>query len=107
MPDFTIHLSHQAIHLLQAVVKRANDTNGTNLTLRAWLQLHAEEIAVADKLAAAVQALQQQEEAAARDRLQAAIRTTRDQLLQELQVVFSLRGTAQTRKNEEMRDGPQ
>jgi hypothetical protein len=84
MPDFTIHLSHQAVDLLQAVVKRANETNGTKLTLRAYLQLHAEEVAIADKLAAAVQALQQQEQAAARDRLQAAIRATRDQLLQEL-----------------------
>jgi predicted hotdog family 3-hydroxylacyl-ACP dehydratase len=84
MPDFTIHLSHQAVARLQAIVQRANETNGTSLTLRAWLQLHAEELAIADDLAAAVNALQQQEEAAARDRLQAAIRATRDQLLQEL-----------------------
>lgn len=84
MPDFTIHLSHKTVDRLQAVVRCTNDANGTTLTLRAWLQLHAEELAIADELAAATHALQQQEEAAARDRLQAAIRATRDHLLQEL-----------------------
>lgn len=87
MPRFTIDLTQKAVDRLQAHVQRTNDANGTSLTLREWLELHANEIAISDELAAAIQAIQEQQQQAAQDTLQAAIRVKRDELLANLEVI--------------------
>ena len=85
MPKFTIDLSRKAVDRLQAHVQRTNDANGTGLTLREWLQLHAQEIAISDDFAAAISAIQKEQETAANDALQAAVRAERDRLLAGLE----------------------
>lgn len=84
MPQFTIDLSQKTVDRLQVLAQRTNDTQGTNLTLREWLELHNKEIAIADELATAVQAIQEQQQREAEDTLQAAVRAERDRLLQQL-----------------------
>jgi hypothetical protein len=84
MPQFTIDLSQKAVDRLQTQVQRTNDANGTNFTLREWLELHLKEIAIADDLTTAVQAIQEQQQRHAQDALNAAVHTERDRLLQQL-----------------------
>lgn len=84
MPQFTITLSQKAVDRLQVHVQRTNDANGTNLTMRDWVELHLKEIAIADDLAIATQAIQEQQQRDAQDALQAAVRAQRDRLLGDL-----------------------
>lgn len=85
MPQFTINLTQKAVDRLQAVVARTNEHEGTDYTLMEWITLHLNETAIAQELAAAVQAIQEREQREAPGRLQAAIREARDALLAELQ----------------------
>ncbi len=84
MPQYTIDLPQKAVDKLQAVVARYNDTVGATYTVKDWIQQHLKELAIAEQLAVAIDALQKQQEQQARDDLQSAIATTRDQLIQEL-----------------------
>ncbi len=84
MPQFTITLSQKAVDRLQIQVQRTNDANGTTLTMRDWIELHLKEIAIADDLAIATQAIQEQQQRDAQDALQAAVRAQRDRLLGDL-----------------------
>ncbi len=84
MPSYTITLSPKAVQRLKALMQRTNETEGTNLTLRDWITLHLRELAIAQDLSAAIPSLQEQTKRDAETALQAAITTTRDQLLQEL-----------------------
>ncbi len=84
MPDFTIALSAKTVQRLQTVLQRYNDNQGTRLTIKQFLHLHLQEMAVADELAHATQTLAQQTQRDADQTLQAAVRTTRDRLIQEL-----------------------
>jgi hypothetical protein len=84
MPDFTITLSTKAVQRLQTVLQRYNDNQGTKLTIKQFLRLHLQEMAVADELAQATQTLTQQTQRDAEQTLQAAITTARDRLIQEL-----------------------
>ena len=84
MPDFTITLGAKAVQRLQAVLQRYNDNQGTSLTLKQLLHLHLQEMAVADDLAQATKAITEEVQRDASHTLQAAIRTARDRLIQEL-----------------------
>ncbi len=84
MPSFTITLSPKSVQRLKTLMQRTNDTEGTSLTLRDWITLHLRELAIAQDLSAALPALQEQTKRDYETALQAAITTTRDQLLQEL-----------------------
>jgi urease accessory protein UreF len=84
LPQFTITLSQKAVDRLQIQVQRTNDANGTTLTMRDWIELHLKEIAIADDLAIATQAIQEQQQRDAQDALQAAVRAQRDRLLEDL-----------------------
>lgn len=84
MPQFTIDIPQKVADRIQVHVQRTNDANGTNYTLREWIDLHLRELAIADDLAAATTALQQQAETDARDALALAVRSERDRLLHEL-----------------------
>ena len=84
MPDFTITLSTKTVQRLQAVLQRYNDNQGTSLTLKQLLHLHLQEMAVADDLAQATTAITEEVQRDASHTLQAAIRTARDHLIQEL-----------------------
>jgi len=84
MPDFTITLSAKAVQRLQTVLQRYNDNQGTRLSLKQFLHLHLQEMAVADELTQTTQTLTQQAQRDADQTLQAAVRTTRDRLIQEL-----------------------
>ncbi len=84
MPEFTLNLTQKAVTKLQALVDRHNANQGTDLTLLAWLQLHAQELAIAADLNAAVTELQRQANDDANTALQTAITTARDQLLATL-----------------------
>ncbi len=80
MPKFTVELPRKAVDRLQPHVQRSNDTNGTTLTLRQWIELHLKELAIADDLTTAYQQAQRDSQ----DTLHQTLRTTRDQLIQEL-----------------------
>ncbi len=81
MPKFTIDLSQKAVDKLQTQhVDRSNGTNGTALTLKDWIVLHLNELAITADLPAAIDQLQRESQ----DTLTAAIRTARDRLIQEL-----------------------
>ncbi len=82
MPRFSIELSAKAVQKLQPQVQRTNDSAGTSLTLKDWITLHLNELAIADDLAPAVDQLATETQ----DTLTAAIRAKRDQLLQELEL---------------------
>jgi predicted DNA-binding protein len=84
LPQFTITLSQKAVDRLSAQVQRTNDANGTDLAVRDWIELHLNEIAIADDLTTAVKAIQEQQQRDAQDALQAAIRAQRDHLLEGL-----------------------
>lgn len=84
MPKITIDLSQAAINKLNVKVQRTNENAGTNLTLKQWLQLHAQELAIEQELATAVQAIQEQQQRDAQTALEDAVRTARDELLAEL-----------------------
>ena len=84
MPKYTIDISQKAVDRLQGHVHRTNDANGTGLTLRDWITLHLQEIAISDDFAAAMSAIQKEQETAASDTLQEAVRAKRDQLLADL-----------------------
>ncbi len=84
MPDFTITLSPRAVQRLKTLMQRTNETEGTSLTLCDWITLHLRELAIAQDLSAAIPTLQEQTKRDAETTLQAAITTTRDQLLQGL-----------------------
>ena len=84
MAKLTIDLPQKVVNRLQQQVQVTNDNEGTSYTLREWIALHLKEIVIGDELAAAVRLIQQQHQQEANDALQAAIRTARDQLLQEL-----------------------
>ncbi len=84
MPNFTLTLTQTAVDKLQAVVTRTNDNICDNLTLLQWMTLHLQEVAIADQLAAAVTAVQEQHQRDAQTALDAALRTVRDELLAEL-----------------------
>ena len=84
MPKLTIDLPDKAVNRLKQQVQTTNDAEGTAYTLTQWIALHLKELIIGDELAAAVRLLQQQKQQEANDALQAAIRTARDQLLQEL-----------------------
>ena len=82
MPRFSIELSAKAVQKLQPQVQRTNDSAGTSLTLKDWITLHLQELAIADDLAPAVDQLATETQ----DTLTAAIRAKREQLLQELEL---------------------
>lgn len=84
MPEFTITITDKVVDRLNILVQRANEANGTRLTLGEWLQLHTEEMAIADQLAARIQALQEEGLQAAQDALSAAIRVERERLLADI-----------------------
>ena len=84
MPDFTLTLSTKAVQRLQALRQRYNDNQGASLTMKQFLHLHLQEMAVADELAQATNTITQQIQHDAEQTLQAAIRTARDRLIQEL-----------------------
>ena len=84
MPRFTIDLTDKTVTRLQTYVQRYNDNNGTALTTKDWLTLHLHELAIAEDLAAAAEALRVQSEQDARATLTAAVRTTRDELIAAL-----------------------
>ncbi len=85
MPDFTITLSAKAVQRLKAVLQRYNDNQGTSLTLKQFLRLHVQEMAIADDMAAATAAIMETVQRDAATAQSAAIRTARDELIQELQ----------------------
>ncbi len=84
MPKFTTTLTQATVDKLQQHVQRTNENAGTILTLQQWITLHLQELAITDELAAAVTALQEQQKRDAQATLDAAIKTTRDELLAEL-----------------------
>ena len=84
MPKYTIELPQKAVTKLQAVVARYNDTVGTSLTVKQWIERHLRELAIAEQLATAIDTVQKEQEQQARDDLQSAINTTRDQLVADL-----------------------
>jgi predicted DNA-binding protein len=84
MPQFSIDLPQRAVDNLQAVVQRTNDNTGAALTLREWIEMHLKEVAIADQLAAAVDTLQKEQEAARQRQLEDGARAARDALLAAL-----------------------
>ena len=84
MPKFTITVTDTQLAKLQAVVVTHNANTGQTLTIQQWLDLHLQELAIADDLTAAVRTLQEQQQQDAQATLDAAINTTRDQLLAQL-----------------------
>ena len=73
-----------AVPQLQLACDRTNAAQKTALPLGDWLALHLQEIAIANELAAAVGQLRQQQEDGANAALEAAVKTTHDQLLAAL-----------------------
>jgi hypothetical protein len=84
MPDLTITLRQATVDKLQREVQRTNEAQGTDYTTSEWIALHLDEIAIAPELQAAVEALQRQAETDARQHLETAIKTARDELLAAL-----------------------
>ena len=84
MPKFTITLTQKTVDALAAIVQRENENAGTDLTVAQWLTLQPQLAAIAPQLAAAHAALQEQHQRDANEALAAALRTARDQLLQDL-----------------------
>ncbi len=84
MPKFTITVTDTQLAKLQAVVVAHNANTGATLTVQQWLDLHLKELAIADDLTAAVRVLQEQQQRDAQATLDAAINTTRDELLAQL-----------------------
>ncbi len=84
MPKFTTTLTQATVDKLQQHVQRTNENAGTTLTLQQWITLHLQELAITDELAAAVTAIQQQQQRDAQTTLDDAVRTARDELLAQL-----------------------
>jgi hypothetical protein len=81
MPKFTIDLKQKTVDKLQAQVQRTNENQGTSYTLQVWLKRHIDELAIAEELGLAVNALQEQHQRDGQIALDAAIRSKRDELL--------------------------
>jgi hypothetical protein len=79
VPTFVIDLSETQTDRLNELVGRYNADKGTDLTVQAWLELHAREIAIQDDLAAEHSRLARQAEAD----VAAALTALRDRLLAE------------------------
>jgi hypothetical protein len=77
MPTYTIDVAEHLQPGLAELVARYNANNGTSLTVLEWLELHVAELAIADRLAAEMSALQAQAE---RD-FQAATAALKDRLV--------------------------
>ena len=84
MPIFPIDITQKTVDKLQLLVDTHNANQGATLTLLAWLELSANERAIATDLQAAVAELQRKANDDASAALQAAVATTRDQLLAAL-----------------------
>lgn len=84
MPDFTITISQKAVDCLKAVVDRYNQDNGTDYTVKQWLVLTVKNVAIATEFAASISGIQQVEEQEAKESLQAALETKRQELLSAL-----------------------
>ena len=84
MPDFTIAVPDKALPALQRTVDLYNGNNGTALSVRDWLELHALDIALQDQLAAAVDAIKAQTEAQAQADFDAAIKAERERLIADM-----------------------
>ena len=80
----TTDLPDAAVPKLQVQVDRNNAATNTALALADWITLHLQEIAIADDLAAAFEQLRQQGEKDANAALDAAVKTTRDEMLASL-----------------------
>lgn len=81
MPQFTITFSDAQLVKIQAVVDTFNANSGNSFTVKQWLDLHLQELAIGNELAVLIGTLQKQEEADAKTRLDAAITTARDDLI--------------------------
>ena len=81
MPDFTITIPDKALPALQHQVDLYNGNNGTQLSLRDWLELHALELALQDQFAAAIDTIKAQTEAQAQADFDAAIKAERERLI--------------------------
>lgn len=77
MPQFQIEWTVSALSRLQEVVTRYNADSGARLTVREWITLHLEEIAVQEGLSQRVLELHRQAET----ELNAAIRAEKERLL--------------------------
>ncbi len=84
MPDIAIVLSAKTIAKLEIEVARNNDANGTDLSLDAWVQLHLQEIAIAQELHVAATALQEQQKQDANAAFEQAVNAKRVELLAAL-----------------------
>jgi len=84
MPNFTISVTNTQLAKLQAVVATHNANTGQTITVKQWLHLHLQELAIADDLNAAMRSLQEQQEKDAQTALNTAINTARDELLAAL-----------------------
>ena len=84
MPRITTDLTDRMAAGLQAETDRYNEGNGTALTVKHWIHLHLQEIAIAPQLQATVTALQEQAQRDANAQLTAAIRAARDELIASL-----------------------
>lgn len=84
MPKFTLTVSDTHLIKLQAVVSTHNANTGQALTVQQWLDLHLQEVAIANDLQIAIAAIQKQQEQDAQQSLTDAINTTRDELLAQL-----------------------
>lgn len=80
MPQFTITISQAALNRLTALVDTYNANSGQSLTVAEWIVLHLKEVALANDLAAAAQALERQKQ----QELQQAIAAERERLLRTL-----------------------
>jgi len=80
----TADLPDACVPRLQVQVDRTNAANKSSSTLLQWLEIHLQEIAIADELAAAIDGLRQQGEADANAALATAVKTARDQLIAAL-----------------------
>ncbi len=84
MPKFTLDLTQNAVDNLQVIVDEENAQNGTALTMTAWLELQANERAIAADLNAALSDLQRQADKEAALAFEVAATAERDQLLAAL-----------------------
>ena len=84
MPKFTFTFTTKEITALQKITTTHNANTGQALTVEQWLDLHHKELAITEDLTAAVRVLQEQQQQDAQATLDAAINTTRDQLLAQL-----------------------
>ncbi len=84
MPNFNVKLSPKTVEKLQPIVDRTNAANDTDYDLVQWLTVNAQEIAIADNLNIANQAITQAEDADRVVRINAATKKARDDLIAAL-----------------------